>query len=184
MANSEKFRILCVCTANICRSPVAERLLSARLGPDVTVSSAGTFGLEGSPIAPPMARRLHEIGIRADDFAARRVTVTTLLAADLILTMTRKQRSEVVGLAPATVRRVFTLPEFARLLSQLRLDDLPSGSLPERLAAAVRAVGARRSPGTTDDIDDPYGRSEADYTRAFAEIESAAAAFAALDPAC
>lgn len=46
MANSEKFRILCVCTANICRSPVAG-LLSARLGPDVTVSSAGTFGLEG-----------------------------------------------------------------------------------------------------------------------------------------
>lgn len=103
------------------------------------------------------------------------MTVTTLLAADLILTMTRKQRSEVVGLAPATVRRVFTLPGFARLLSQLRLDDLPSGSLPERLAAAVRAVGARRSPGTTDDIDDPYGRSEADYTRAFAEIEGAAA---------
>ena len=37
------FRVLTVCTGNICRSPAVERLLAAALGPDadVEVSSAG-----------------------------------------------------------------------------------------------------------------------------------------------
>ena len=46
------FTVLCVCTGNICRSPLVERLfvagLVARLGsspPDLVVHSAGTWGL-------------------------------------------------------------------------------------------------------------------------------------------
>ena len=40
--------ILVVCTGNICRSPMGERLLRQQL-PGKQVSSAGIFGLEGHP---------------------------------------------------------------------------------------------------------------------------------------
>mgnify|MGYP002738687724 CR=1 FL=1 len=49
------YRILTVCTGNVCRSPAAERLLEHTLNPSVTVRSAGTRALVGEPIHPPMA---------------------------------------------------------------------------------------------------------------------------------
>ena len=52
------FRVLFVCTGNVCRSPLGERLFAARVDPtlSITVSSAGVHALEGSggpPGAPP-----------------------------------------------------------------------------------------------------------------------------------
>jgi hypothetical protein len=47
--NDNRFAILCVCTGNVCRSPAAERLLAARLGPGVVVASAGTVAALGGP---------------------------------------------------------------------------------------------------------------------------------------
>ncbi|MDX6313919.1 MAG: low molecular weight protein-tyrosine phosphatase, partial [Streptomyces sp.] len=51
------FRILHVCTGNVCRSPMAERLtrheLTRRLGDGaagILVESAGTWGHEGAPM--------------------------------------------------------------------------------------------------------------------------------------
>ena len=40
--------ILVVCTGNICRSPIGERLLRQHL-PDRHIASAGIYGLEGCP---------------------------------------------------------------------------------------------------------------------------------------
>ena len=40
--------ILVVCTGNICRSPIGERLLRQLL-PGKRITSAGIYGLEGSP---------------------------------------------------------------------------------------------------------------------------------------
>ncbi len=173
LSNLEQFRIFCVCTGNICRSPVAERLLAVRLGPGVVVSSGGTYGVLGAPISPPMARLLGEAEIASADFSARRVTPEELRAADLVLTMTKEQRRDVVDLAPAVVRRAFTLREFARLLDGLEPDELPGGTSAERLRVAVRSAATRRSPSAADEIDDPYGGSEADYIRAFGEIDDA-----------
>ena len=68
MNEASPFSILVVSTGNVCRSPAAERLLQQRLGPTVTVESAGTFGLVGEPIAAPMAQLLAERG------AARRLS--------------------------------------------------------------------------------------------------------------
>ena len=47
--------ILVVCTGNICRSPIGERLLRQHL-PDRHIASAGIYGLEGCP-ADDSARR-------------------------------------------------------------------------------------------------------------------------------
>ncbi|WP_461170405.1 arsenate reductase/protein-tyrosine-phosphatase family protein [Arthrobacter sp. Z1-15] len=54
MSTNTPFRILTVCTGNICRSPMAERLLQTgfdEMAPgEFTVASAGTGALLGSGI--------------------------------------------------------------------------------------------------------------------------------------
>ena len=60
-------KILVVCSGNICRSPMAEGILRAKLAErgrrDVTVLSAGTFDIDG---APPSA---HAVTARLLDWA-------------------------------------------------------------------------------------------------------------------
>jgi protein-tyrosine phosphatase len=181
VSNIDHFTVLCVCTGNICRSPAAERLLGARLGPTVSVTSAGTFGLVGSPITEPTARLLRKAGAPADGFAARRLTAGLLRSADLVLAMTTGHRRDVVELAPAVVRRTFTLRELARLLEDLEPGELPDGPPATRLRAAVTILATRRTPSTLgDDIDDPFGRPDAAYQRAFDEIDEATARIAAV----
>ena len=53
LQDGEPFDVLVICTANICRSPMAEGLLR-RTGPHARVSSAG-FLRDGSPPAPDAA---------------------------------------------------------------------------------------------------------------------------------
>ena len=58
---NEPFRILCVCIGNVCRSPVAERLLAARLGEGFAVSSAGVGAVVGSGVHPHSAAALETL---------------------------------------------------------------------------------------------------------------------------
>jgi len=171
------FSILAVCTGNVCRSPAVERLLASKLGPTITVSSAGTHALVGHPISEPMAALLHEGGIETNRFEARRVTEQMLKEADLILSMTRAQRGLVVELWPAAVRRAFTLREFARLLDRVDVSVLPTGSPAERLRAAIPLVAAERgkpraSPDD-DDVIDPFRLSNDVYAQSYGQITSA-----------
>lgn len=170
------YTILCVCTGNVCRSPAAERLLAARLGPDVRVRSAGTLGLVGRAIEPPMAAHLTALGVPEVGFAARRMTATDVGEADLVLGMTREHRGAAVELAPAAVRRAFTLLEFARLLELVGPDELPDGTLADRLRAAVPLANGRRRRVTAPDVDDvidPYRRAAQAYQQSFTAIRGA-----------
>ncbi|MDQ3422084.1 MAG: low molecular weight phosphatase family protein, partial [Actinomycetota bacterium] len=54
--------MLVVCTGNICRSPLAERLLQRRLGDRAVVRSAGVQGLEASAMDPYAAAQLERLG--------------------------------------------------------------------------------------------------------------------------
>ena len=129
---ADAFRVICVCTGNVCRSPAAERLLAHALGPSVTPSSAGIQALIGQPISAPMDALIAEVGADPAGFEARVLTEAQLREADLVLAMTRAHRSAIVELAPAAVRRCFTLREYARLLGQLPPTALPDGSPGER----------------------------------------------------
>jgi low molecular weight protein-tyrosine phosphatase len=175
--SQEPFSILAVCTGNVCRSPAVERLLANKLGPTVTVRSAGTHALVGHPIADPMAALLTHSGIEPDSFEARRLSENMLKEADLVLTMTRAQRGLVVELWPPAVRRTFTLREFARLLSLVDQAALPVGSPAERLRAAIPSAAAGRGrqqvPSEEDDVVDPFRLSKAVYAASFAQITSA-----------
>ncbi|HCU0700656.1 protein tyrosine phosphatase [Enterobacter asburiae] len=91
--------ILVVCTGNICRSPIGERLLRQQL-PGKQVNSAGILGLEGHPAdaaAQAVARR-H--GVSLEGHIARKVTRSLLQQADLILVMEPEHLRFIASMAP------------------------------------------------------------------------------------
>jgi protein-tyrosine phosphatase len=104
------------------------------------------------------------------------------MEADLVLALTRAQRSLVVDLWPPAVRRTFTLREFARLLGQVDPSALPHGTPSERLRVAMPLVvatrGLRRTSAEDDDVIDPYRLSDEVYAASFAEIAAAVKAIA------
>lgn len=178
------YRILAVCTGNICRSPAAERLLGGALDPSVEVRSAGTNALIGEPIHPPMAALLDPVGADVSDFSAAQLNESTVRQADLILALTRDHRAAVVDLWPGAVRRTFTLTEFARALQVVDLAQLPcDGTAAERLTAATPRATVLRGqivPTSPDDDDviDPYRRDQEVYREAFTIIRDAVTSIA------
>ena len=114
--SAEVFRVLHVCTGNICRSPMAERLtrggLEQRLGADAArfvVESAGTWGHSGAPMEPYAAATLEGYGLDGSDFRARALVDQHVADADLVLTATREHRAAAVVLHPRAASRTFTL---------------------------------------------------------------------------
>lgn len=182
------FEILTVCTGNICRSPLAEQMLRARLAPlDVRVRSAGTRGLNAAPMTPEAIELAVGMGVPQADAAAHRshfLSERELDSPDLILTMTRDHRRLVAELAPSRLRNTFTLREFARLARTVPGEELRQAAAEGRdPAAKVRAIGvavashrglalAPDDPGD-DDVIDPYGRSRRTYALSGAQIEPA-----------
>ena len=182
---ADRFRLLFVCTGNICRSAVAERLarrgLLQRLGPDapVDVASAGTEGLAGHPMDAEALRALQELGGDADGFLARRLSLQHTNDVDLVLTATRAHRAAVARLAPLLMRRTFTLREFDRLAAEVDITALPrrAGGIARMRAAVDEAAEVRglTSPTTVelDDVVDPYRRSSEVHAATAAQIAAA-----------
>jgi protein-tyrosine phosphatase len=173
------FEILTVCTGNICRSPLAEVLLRTRLASyQPQVHSAGTMGLDSSPMTPEAVRLAVGLGIAqdlADSHRSRYLTEAELRSPDLILAMSREHRRRIVELAPGRLRSAFTLREFARLAadaSDAEIAEAASSAGSDasaRTRAAVAAVAALRGMGVPpadpaeDDVIDPYRRSWETY---------------------
>ncbi len=179
------FTVLCVCTGNICRSPLMERLFAAglrnRLGrvpPDLEVRSAGTWGLEGSEMEPFAATALRALGGDDTGFLARELAAEMVAEADLVLCATREHRAASVAMVPRAAAWTFTVREFDRLCSLLAAADLPSGPLPERAAALTRAAAGQRgrirpdSPHD-DDLPDPIGAPASVFATSAGQIEAA-----------
>jgi len=124
-----------------------------------------------------MAALLRNAGIEESPFEARRLSEQLLKDANLVLPLTRAQRSLVVELWPAAVRRSFTLREFARLLSCVDPSTLPSGLLAERLRAAIPLAAAERGRARTspddDDVVDPFRLSDEVYAKSFEQMREA-----------
>lgn len=167
----DRFRILHVCTGNVCRSPIAERLtrheLRKRLGSGgatgIVVESAGTWGHEGAPMEANAAAVLTEYGADTDGFTGRELLDEHVVEADLVLTATRDHRAQVISMGHAAGLRTFTLKEFTRLVQAIDPATLPEdGGVIERARSLVRAAAALRgwllapSP-EADEVYDPYG---------------------------
>ncbi|QOT16014.1 low molecular weight phosphatase family protein [Paenarthrobacter sp. YJN-5] len=174
MESPQPFRILTVCTGNICRSPVAERLLQAGLNQvspgSFEVRSAGTRAMVGDPIQPLSAHIISTFRGDPDGFAARQLNQKILRQSDLVLAMTSKHRGEVLQLDASLLKRTFTVREFARMLSvlQTRDDVTAAGDIVEfwrqlpAKAASVRHLALPSDP-SENDVVDPYRRSEEVY---------------------
>lgn len=178
------FSIMFVCTGNLCRSPMAERLavaaLRRRLGPAAErfeVYSAGTGALAGRPMTPEAAAVVAAYGGDPDGFLSSEITANLVAQADLVLTATRAHRSQVVTLEPQALRRGFTMIEFARTALELG-ERLPTGDPVERahtlVATAARHRGTvRRARPDDDDIPDPIGQPMSAYQSTGAVIARA-----------
>jgi protein-tyrosine-phosphatase len=84
-------RILVICTANICRSPVAAALLRDRLRrrglSDWTVGSAGTWAMDTRPASRYSVSVAGRHGLDITDHRSTMVNENHLREADLALTM-------------------------------------------------------------------------------------------------
>ncbi|WP_210481929.1 low molecular weight phosphatase family protein [Naasia sp. SYSU D00948] len=177
-----EFSILTVCSGNLCRSPLAEQLLRARLAdvPGVVVASAGTVARDGDAMTPQAQALSRRFGGDPSAHAARYLVEPHVAQAGLVLAMAREHRAQAVTLHPRASRRTFSLREFARLTHGLTADDLARiDALPgpaARLAALVDAVAAKRGfvempeDPADDDIVDPYRRSDATYERSAQQL--------------
>ena len=179
----ERFAILVVCHANICRSPMAERLarkaIADRLGAyaaAVEVSSAGIHARPGRPMHLNTMRVLREYGADDTSFRSRQTTGDLIARADLILTANRRQRAGCVTVDPVAVRRTFTLLQFGRLAAAMSRDRL-AGILPPqaRLRALVNELhivrgGLPVAPLQNDDLADPVNEPIESFRRCAKEI--------------
>ena len=134
--------ILIVCTANICRSPVVEALLKARLeGRDLTdwqVSSAGTWANEGNLPSEFSELLMSEQGFDISGHRSRCVTKELMSSSDLVLTMEAGHAEALRIEFGADAFKVHMLTEMA---------------------------------GADHNVEDPYGGPRAGYEKMVAEVE-------------
>jgi protein-tyrosine phosphatase len=185
------FRILTVCTGNICRSPLAEQLLRARLASlDVKVKSAGVSALVGVGMPDPALALATRLGVTdASSHVAQQVTADLVRGADLVLAMSREHRRALVELTPAATRKTFTIRELANIAAGISDDELRSEVVgtteaADALRAAIGLASALRGvveplPSPDDlDVIDPYRQSAAIYEQSASQLAPAADAVA------
>src|SRR6478609_7970177 len=143
---SQPYRVMTVCTGNICRSPMAEvvlreRLAAAGLGDRVVVDSMGVSDEErGNPVDRRARTVLLEHGYDVDGtHRARQVRADDLATRDLVLAMTAQH---------------------ARALRRL------DASAPVRLYRSFDPAAPRVEPGGSEhvlDIADPWYGGQQDF---------------------
>jgi len=133
--------ILVVCTANICRSPVAAALLRDRLQKrgltDWVVRSAGTWAQENIGASRHSVALLAERGLDISNHQAAMVNRQLLKEADLVLCMEAGHAEALRVEFPAAADRIFLISEM---------------------------VGKKYG------ISDPYGRSRSSYEAMVTEL--------------
>jgi protein-tyrosine phosphatase len=166
-------RVLFVCTANICRSPMAAAFLIGGRGDrrvGFEVASAGL--LPGGRVPPPeVVETMDAYGLDVRGHRSRQLTADMLGPADLILGMGRRHVQEAVLLDGAVWPRAFTLKEFVRRGEAVgpRPDRVPIRSWLQAVhAGRTRTELAGRS--STEEVADPFGGPLEGYRETGAEL--------------
>lgn len=114
----------------------------------LSASSAGTHAVIGGQIHPFAAQVIEKFGGDSSSFSAQQFSPAISLDADLILTMTRAHRDEVLNVSPRELHKTFTLFEAARLVAEFNAGNVADlATLRPQLALDERS-----------DVNDPIGR--------------------------
>ncbi len=152
---AEPLRLLFVCLGNICRSPLAEgalraRLQAAGLAREILHDSAGLGGWHaGAPPDPRTIAVAARHGVDIADLRARRLRAVDFADFDWLLCADRENLRAVHAAAPADARA--------------------------QLALLLPWAGQ----GEADEVPDPYTGTEADFERVWRMVDAAAAAIVA-----
>jgi protein-tyrosine phosphatase len=167
-------RLLFVCTAGRCRSPIAAALLEKRvehLDSGLSVSSVG-LKVTGEPTPEIGISLMAERGIDLAPHRSTPVTKDEINAADIILGMTREHVREIVGISPEAWPKTFTLKDFVR-----RTGQVAPPRRHQRFADWLATVGEDRDPQgvlgshPNDDVPDPFGQRAKAWKRVIDELD-------------
>ena len=106
--------ILFVCSANICRSPMAEGLMKALvkgMGEDWRIESAGVWAMNKSPAAENTLKVLLERGVDLSSHISRQITLEMVEEFNLILTMESNHLEALRAAFPEHAGKVFKMNE-------------------------------------------------------------------------
>lgn len=117
--------ILIVCTANICRSPMAEAILKRLVAerPDADqwhIESAGTWANYGSPAATLTQFVIQSMGLDISNHHSQPVTFELIHQFDLILTMENQHKEGLILQFKPYADRIFMLSEMIGMLEDVR----------------------------------------------------------------
>lgn len=135
--------ILFVCTANQCRSPMAEGIFRALLKEkggeaDWKIGSAGTWTLDGNPATEAARRTMKARGLDISAHRSKMLTKAMMSGYNLILVMERGHKEALHTEFPESALRVFLLSEM--------VDQF-------------------------DEVDDPVGKDDREYLLTAKKIE-------------
>ncbi|MFP4377126.1 MAG: low molecular weight protein-tyrosine-phosphatase [Spirochaetales bacterium] len=124
------YRVVFVCSGNICRSPLAHALLEEKLqrrgiGGRVFVESAGTDAYHVGEQADPRMRRTARAHGVIIDHPARMITAEELEASDLVVAMDDTHVRKLSRLAPTARDRIVKMRSFDPEVSLGDAPDVP-----------------------------------------------------------
>lgn len=156
------YKVLFLCTANICRSAYADVAANALAPAGLQFSSAGTRALVGEGIDPPMAREL-KVPADPESHRARQVTRDLVEDADLVLTMAGEHRRYLLDEWPAMGRKTYVIGHAARVLAALPGDVTLEG--------LTGHLWGHRTVEASDEVRDPYRRGQGAAQAAASQID-------------
>lgn len=116
--------ILFICTANICRSPMAAALFrkivqEKGISEGWQIESAGTWPLEGMPAVEKTQKVVRKRGIDISDHRSKGVNCQLLEDFDLILTMEKGQKEALMVEFPEYADKIFLLSEMVNIFEEI-----------------------------------------------------------------
>ncbi len=140
--------ILTVCTANICRSPMAAALLQHALAAQpeplrsLKVESAGVAGRGGERVSENSVIALKKVGLDISGHTSRALTQQMLNEAALVLCMTESHRAMIRLQADPEPKNLFLFREFMPQRGDKEISDPYGGPLKVYEAARDEMVEA------------------------------------------